>query len=214
MNENNLFGKVEEWARVRGIDKNDPSKQMLKVVEEVGEVAAALARSEREELLDGIGDSIVTLIILAQQSGLNALDCLESAYNVIAARKGKVINGVFVKEEDLSKLSEWTPAPEGITPVGSSWDSFKTEAEQISELIKEVSAEEAARNTAKDVIESELKVINEYFAAAKEAEMDYPALDSLSDWLGTPSIVNGQEESTYLEVIKMFSEGALNEKTN
>ena len=96
-----LVQKVEEWAVKRGLDKADSSKQFLKVVEETGEVASALARGQLEELKDGIGDVIVTLIILAQQQGLIVEECLETAYEEIADRKGKMINGVFVKQSDL-----------------------------------------------------------------------------------------------------------------
>ena len=96
-----LIEEVENWATVRELDKGDSAKQMLKTVEEVGEVAAALARNDQYELKDGIGDVVVTLIILATQNGMTLQECLEQAYNEIANRKGKTINGVFVKEADL-----------------------------------------------------------------------------------------------------------------
>ena len=96
-----LVKLVEEWSRDRDLHEADSSKQFLKVSEEVGEVASALAKDKPEELKDGIGDTVVTLIILAQQNGLTLEECLETAYNEIADRKGKTVNGVFVKEEDL-----------------------------------------------------------------------------------------------------------------
>ena len=96
-----LVKLVEKWSKDRDLHKAESSKQFLKVSEEVGEVASALARGQVEELKDGIGDVIVTLIILAQQQGLSVEECLETAYNEIADRKGKTVNGVFVKEEDL-----------------------------------------------------------------------------------------------------------------
>ena len=96
-----LIQSVELWADQRGLllPENRP-RQMLKVMEEVGEAAAALARGNRRELKDGIGDSIVTLIILAAQSGFTATECLEAAYNEIKGRKGKTVDGVFVKESE------------------------------------------------------------------------------------------------------------------
>ena len=97
-----LIGKVEEWSIDKKLNKAESSKQMLKVVEEVGEVAAALARNEMHELRDGIGDVVVTLIILAQQNGMLLEECLEQAWNEIAERKGEMVNGVFVKESDLA----------------------------------------------------------------------------------------------------------------
>lgn len=98
---NYLVKLVEQWSINKDLHKADSSKQFLKVTEEVGEVAAALARGQHTELQDGIGDVVVTLIILAQQNGLTLEDCLEHAYNEIADRKGKMINGVFVKQENL-----------------------------------------------------------------------------------------------------------------
>lgn len=96
-----LVKLVEEWSRDRDLHEAESSKQFLKVIEEVGEVADALAKDKPDELKDGIGDTVVTLIILAQQNGLTLEECLETAYNEIADRKGKTVNGVFVKEEDL-----------------------------------------------------------------------------------------------------------------
>ena len=96
-----LVQAVEKWSKDRNLHEADSSKQFLKVIEEIGEVADALAKDKPEELKDGIGDTVVTLIILAQQNGLTLEECLETAYNEIADRKGKTVNGVFVKEEDL-----------------------------------------------------------------------------------------------------------------
>lgn len=63
---NQLIEKVKQWSIEKGLNHAEPSKQFLKVVEETGEIAAALARNDMEELQDAIGDTIVTLIILAQ----------------------------------------------------------------------------------------------------------------------------------------------------
>lgn len=93
---------VKEWADNKGLLKKENSaKQMLKVTEEIGEVASAVARDDMEKLKDGIGDGFVTLIILAHQNGLKPEDCLEAAWDEIKGRTGKTINGVFVKSEDL-----------------------------------------------------------------------------------------------------------------
>lgn len=100
---NELIEDVQIWAMDKNLQNADSSKQFLKVVEEVGEVAAALARNDKEMLTDGIGDVVVTLIILASQNGLSLEECLQTAYNEIKGRKGKTINGVFVKESDLQE---------------------------------------------------------------------------------------------------------------
>ena len=98
---NRLVKLVEKWSKDKDLDKAESSKQFLKVIEEIGEVADALVKSKPDELKDGIGDTVVTLIILAQQNGLTLEECLETAYNEIKDREGEMVNGVFVKEEDL-----------------------------------------------------------------------------------------------------------------
>ncbi|MUO32881.1 MazG-like family protein [Enterococcus gallinarum] len=96
-----LIKSVEQWARNKGLDEAESSKQMLKVVEETGEVAAALARNDQDALRDGIGDVVVTLIILALQNDMDLYECLNFAYDEIKGRTGKMVNGVFVKSSDL-----------------------------------------------------------------------------------------------------------------
>ena len=93
-----LISNVAGWATDKGIDKKENApKQLLKVLEEVGETAGALLKNKEAEIKDGIGDSFVTLIILAKQLGLEPADCLEAAWNEIKDRTGKTVNGVFVK---------------------------------------------------------------------------------------------------------------------
>jgi NTP pyrophosphatase (non-canonical NTP hydrolase) len=97
-----LVRLVEQWAADKGINKpENATKQMLKVMEEVGETAGALAKNNTAELKDGIGDSFVTLIILAQQCGFSAEECLQAAYDVIKNRTGKTVNGVFIKDGNV-----------------------------------------------------------------------------------------------------------------
>lgn len=96
-----LIESVEQWAKNKGLDKAEPSKQMLKVVEETGEVAAALARNDQDALREGIGDVAVTLIILALQNDMDLYECLNFAYDEIKGRTGNMVNGVFVKSSDL-----------------------------------------------------------------------------------------------------------------
>lgn len=94
-----LVSNVIGWADDKNlIDKEKSTKQMLKVMEEVGETASALAKGDKDELIDGIGDVFVTLIILAAQNGLKPEDCLQSAWDEIKNRTGKTVNGVFIKD--------------------------------------------------------------------------------------------------------------------
>ena len=96
-----LVKLVEKWSRDRNLHEADSTRQLLKTFEEASEIGEVLTKGRHDELKDGIGDTVVTLIILAQQNGLTLEECLETAYNEIADRKGKTVNGVFVKEEDL-----------------------------------------------------------------------------------------------------------------
>lgn len=94
-----MKNKVLQWAKEKGIlDKATPKDQMLKTVEEVGELAKAIGRNDKEEIKDGIGDIAVTIIIQAELNGLDFDECLESVYEIISKRKGKMVNGIFVKE--------------------------------------------------------------------------------------------------------------------
>jgi NTP pyrophosphatase (non-canonical NTP hydrolase) len=95
-----LILQVGNWAYDKGLVKREnASKQMIKVMEEVGETAGALLKGNETELKDGIGDSFVTLIILAEQLGYTPQECLEAAWEEIKNRKGKTKDGVFVKDE-------------------------------------------------------------------------------------------------------------------
>ncbi len=98
-----LTGLIEEWARDRGLDAADPTKQMLKLAEEFGELAEGLAKNKPEQVEDSIGDMFVVMTILSLQLGLDIEDCVQKAYNEIKDRKGKMVNGVFIKESDLKE---------------------------------------------------------------------------------------------------------------
>jgi NTP pyrophosphatase (non-canonical NTP hydrolase) len=94
-----LIELVHNWAEERNLLSRDNVKsQMLKVVEEIGETARAVNKGDILETVDGIGDSFVTLIILAFQLGLSPAQCLNDAYEVIKSRTGKTVNGTFIKD--------------------------------------------------------------------------------------------------------------------
>jgi NTP pyrophosphatase (non-canonical NTP hydrolase) len=97
---NELEVKIRDWAIERNIDKSENApKQMIKIMEELGETSAALLKKNEPELKDGIGDILVTVIIFAQQLGYTPAECLEAAWNEIKDRKGETKDGVFVKDE-------------------------------------------------------------------------------------------------------------------
>lgn len=90
--------KVIMWARERDLEKQSPKMQMIKLTEEVQELWVGLINNDRDEIIDGIGDIQVVLIVLCEQMGLNYDSCLTSAYEEIKNRKGKIVDGLFVKE--------------------------------------------------------------------------------------------------------------------
>ena len=96
-----LINNVKGWADNKDILKSENApKQLMKVMEELGETAGAIAKNKAtDEIQDGIGDTFVTLIILAYQLGLEPSVCLEHAWNEIKDRTGNTVNGVFVKDE-------------------------------------------------------------------------------------------------------------------
>ena len=96
-----LIENVKAWAKERGIDKQPADAGYRKTVEELGELSSAYSRNNKEMMIDSLGDTAVCLINLATQMGLDFNECLEHAYNEIKDRKGKTVNGVFVKDADL-----------------------------------------------------------------------------------------------------------------
>lgn len=97
-----LVKQVEQWSIDKDLHKGNSFVQLAKFFEESGEVAAALCRNDIDELRDGIGDVIVTLVILAQQNGMTLYECLEQAYEEIKDRKGVMSkDGSFIKEQDI-----------------------------------------------------------------------------------------------------------------
>lgn len=102
INTDGLIDAVREWGKQKGIDNAD--KQLMKVFEETNEITREFVRGRYDtpEVVDSLGDSMVTLIILADILGYDIRDCLAEAYGVISKRTGETISGSFVKSEDLN----------------------------------------------------------------------------------------------------------------
>ena len=99
-----LHEAIIQWAEDRNMIKPDRLTglaQLAKVTEELGELSAGINKNDEDKTKDSLGDIMVTLIILAQDLNFDLLDCLNKAYNVIKDRKGKVIDGSYIKESDL-----------------------------------------------------------------------------------------------------------------
>lgn len=96
----NEFEPIRAWAEERGIYKNgDIKTQYIKLQEEAGELAKAILKNDEKEFVDAIGDCVVVLTNLAKLNGYTLEHCVNSAYGEIMNRKGKMLNGTFVKEQ-------------------------------------------------------------------------------------------------------------------
>lgn len=101
-----LITCINVWADDRNLKQADPKIQWMRITEEVGEIRDVLLKPTKftkpqAALKDAIGDTLVTIIVLAHQLDLDVTECLGIAYEEIKNRKGKMINGTFVKEDDL-----------------------------------------------------------------------------------------------------------------
>jgi len=91
---------ILEWADKRGLlVQGNQRNQLIKLMEEVGELSSAILKDNQTEVKDALGDIQVVLIILSSQLGYDLDECLKDAYNVIKNRTGKKVNGIFVKDE-------------------------------------------------------------------------------------------------------------------
>lgn len=96
----NEFQPIRDWGKEKGIIGNGDAKtQLVKLVEESGELAKALLKNDEPEVIDAIGDIVVVLTNLAAIKGYKIEDCINSAYDVIKKRTGKMQDGTFVKDD-------------------------------------------------------------------------------------------------------------------
>ena len=96
------FDLIRSWAEDRGIyAEGNSHTQYVKLIEEAGELAAALLNKDAYEIKDAIGDMVVVLTNLAKLEGFDIENCVDSAYNEIANRTGVMHNGTFGKTGSL-----------------------------------------------------------------------------------------------------------------
>ena len=98
--ESDRFQLIRDWAGSRGLySKGDTKTQFCKLMEEAGELGRAILKDDEAEFVDAVGDMVVVLTNLAHLRGVSIEHCIDSAYKVISNRKGKMVNGTFVKDE-------------------------------------------------------------------------------------------------------------------
>lgn len=94
----NYIYKIREWHHARNlIDGATDKDQVCKLIQEVGELSDNVCKGR--DVSDDIGDIIVVLINIAERNGLTIAECLQQAYGDIKDRKGKMVDGIFIKEE-------------------------------------------------------------------------------------------------------------------
>jgi len=96
----NVEIKIIQWAEARKIIPNStPEVQLLKAMSEMGELADATIKKDKEAIVDAVGDVMVCLVNYCALQDLNLVDCMEVAYDQIKNRRGTLLpNGLFVKE--------------------------------------------------------------------------------------------------------------------
>lgn len=92
--------KIIQWSEARRIIPNStPETQLLKAISEMGELADATIKKDREEVIDAVGDVMVCLVNYCALQDISLVSCMEVAYDTIKNRKGTLLpNGVFVKD--------------------------------------------------------------------------------------------------------------------
>ena len=99
MNIGTTFALIRKWSSDRNIIQGSTTRRQLdKLQEEFQELIDAVEEGDHHGIVDSIGDMIVVLTIVAEQHGEMVESCIQSAYAEIKDRKGKMIDGLFVKE--------------------------------------------------------------------------------------------------------------------
>jgi uncharacterized protein YabN with tetrapyrrole methylase and pyrophosphatase domain len=97
----NIVDKIIQWHKDRNLLEGSTDKdQVLKLLQELGELSDHVCKDSHEMLIaDDLGDMMVVMINIMARNNLTIEECLEKAYNDIKNRKGKMVDGIFVKEE-------------------------------------------------------------------------------------------------------------------
>ena len=100
MNLKDEFDPIRSWATARGIySSSDLKTQTIKLLEEFGELAKGIIKSNNAEIEDAIGDIAVVLTNVAHLHGTSIEECINKAYKVIENRTGSMKGGSFIKDE-------------------------------------------------------------------------------------------------------------------
>lgn len=96
---------VLNWAEDKSLLHIDNSqRQLAKVLEEVGETAGAFVKKEGLQVVDGVGDIFVTVIIISKQMEL--MFNLEKALEYSPPNKCDELTYLFNISGEISKISD------------------------------------------------------------------------------------------------------------
>ena len=95
-----FIDNVVQWHRDRNlIDGSTDKDQVLKLMQELGELSDSVCKGK--DIKDDIGDMLVVMLNIVTRNGVTLSECLARAWDDIKDRKGKMVDGIFIKEEDL-----------------------------------------------------------------------------------------------------------------
>tara|TARA_B100001063_G_scaffold232867_1_gene248451 strand:- start:114 stop:509 length:396 start_codon:yes stop_codon:yes gene_type:complete len=96
-----LIDKIMKWHEDRNLIEGSTDKdQVLKLQQELGELSDSVCK--QKDMKDDLGDMMVIMLNIMKRNNITMEECLETAYNDIKDRKGKMIDGIFVKFEEKS----------------------------------------------------------------------------------------------------------------
>ena len=95
-----FIDNVIQWHHDRNlIDGSTDKDQTLKLLQELGELSDSVCKGK--DIKDDIGDMLVVMLNITTRNGISLSECLARAWDDIKDRKGKMVDGIFVKEADL-----------------------------------------------------------------------------------------------------------------
>lgn len=120
MSINSLISLTLAWHYDRNMIKgSNQQAQLNKLVEELGEMATGINKNVQDKFKDGVGDMLVVLIALCEMRGTSLKECLAESYNEIKDRKGKIVDGIFIKENDQDIVKTHYPIPDNFINTNS-----------------------------------------------------------------------------------------------
>jgi len=93
-----LVKLIEQWHEDRNLIAGSTDKdQVLKLAQELGELSDSVCKEK--DMRDDLGDMLVVMINIMKRNNITIEECLQKAYDDIKDRKGRMVDGIFVKEE-------------------------------------------------------------------------------------------------------------------